>query len=125
MGAIGESARVFVARNDPLIALAPGPGRDARKVGAGLRFREGAGAEIVSAQHGRNFLPPFGGGTRNPPIEFVATRKQACDAHPTAGELFGDESVFECSQSEPAVFFRNENTEESQLTHSGDELARN
>jgi len=125
IGAIRESAPVFVAGDDPLVALAPGAGRDARQVGPGLRFRQGAGTEIISAQHGRNLLLAFRRRAGNRLVKFVGTRKQARDAHPTSRELLGHETVLESSQSEPAILLRNENAEESQLAHPGNELAGN
>ena len=112
VGAVGEGAPIFVAGDQPVVAVA------AARQERAATSEPAAGSEKAKAPS----FSPRAMAREEAPLLLLAEAVQAderpddrADAHPGAAQFLGDEAIFEAAEAEPAMVFRNEDGEEAEL----------
>jgi len=124
VGAVGEGAPVFVAGDDPVVAVPPGPARNAAEIGADIGLGHGGGAEKLTASRAGEEDGALGLGHAAAGAQPIATGDDGGHAHPAARQFLGDQAVFEDAEAHAAIFFGDDDAEIAHVGQLLDELRR-
>ena len=124
VGGFGVAGPALLAGDHPFVAIEHGASLDVGEIGASGGFGEAGGADPFAAgAHFEELAAAIAGRVLG--AAALGAGDDAGDAHPGAGEFFGDHAVFEDAKTQAAELFGYLDTEVALLTHAFEEPAGN